>query len=186
MAGSLASLDMSLDPLRFVAICLAGWINQQQLDAIEYLREENRVLRQQLGGKRLCFSDEQRCRLAAKAKNLSRKALREIATLVTPDTLLRWHGRLIADKYDGSRRRHPGRPRIMDEIRTLAIRMAKENRGWGYTRIQGALGNLGHVVGRSTIVNILKEQGIEPAPERNDKTQVARVPSRPLAGSCRS
>ena len=162
---------MSLDPFRFVAICLAGWINQQQLDAMEYLRGGNRVLRQQLGGKRLRFNDEQRSRLAAKAKNLGRKALREIATLVTPDTLLRWHRRLIADKYDGSSRRCPGRPRIMDEIRALAIRMAKENRAWGYTRIQGALSNLGHVVGRSTIVKILKEQGIEPAPERNKKTK---------------
>jgi len=69
-----------------------------------------------------------------------------------------------------SARRGPGRPKIMREIRDLVVRMAKENRMWGYTRIQGALGNLGHVVGRGTIANILKEHGIEPAPERCRKT----------------
>ena len=102
-----------LDPLRFVLIGLAGWVNEHQRDIIDYLEEENRVLRDQLGNKRLRLSDEQRRRLAVKAHKLGRKALSEVASLVTPDTLLAWHRKLIARKYDGSQRRGPGRPRVM-------------------------------------------------------------------------
>jgi putative transposase len=86
--------------------------------------------------------------------------LREFATIVTPDTLLAWHRTLIAKHYDGSARRGPGRPPIMSEIRTLIVRMATENRGWGYTRIQGALANLKHEVSRSTIATVLREHGV--------------------------
>src|SRR6476469_8660057 len=93
-----------LAPFRFVAIAVAGWMNQRQLKAIEYLREENRVLREQLGDRRLRFNDDQRRRLAAKAKGLGRRRLAELATLVTPDTLLAWYRKLIAQKYDGSER----------------------------------------------------------------------------------
>ena len=149
---------------------MAGWINQHQRDVIAYLQEENRVLREQLGPRRLRFTDGQRRRLAAKARTLGRQALAEIETLVTPDTLLGWRRRLIAQKYDGSRRRRPGRPRVMHEIRQLIVRMATENRAWGYTRIRGALANLGHHVARGTIANILKEHGLEPAPERLKRT----------------
>src|SRR5713226_3220654 len=159
-----------LDPFRFVLIAVAGWMNQHQLQIIDYLREENRVLREQLGGRRLRLTDDQRRRLAAKAKTIARKLLREVATIVTPETLLAWHRRLIAQKYDGSNRRGVGRPKIMEKIRMLVVRFAVENRGWGYTRIQGALSNLGHEVGRETIANILRENGIEPAPERIKKT----------------
>ena len=159
-----------LDPFRFLASVLAGWANQQQQHAIEYLREENRVLREQLAGKRIRYTDDQRRRLAEKAKTLGRRALDQIATLVRPETLLAWHRKLIAQKYDGSRTRGPGRPRVMNEIRDLTVRIAKENHTWGYTRIQGALSNLGHVVGRGTIANILREHGIEPAPERCRQT----------------
>jgi hypothetical protein len=95
-------MTKSLDPFRFLLIAVSGWMNQQQLQLIDYLREENRVLREQLGPKRLRFNDDQRRRLAAKAKGLGRKLLREVATIVTPDTLLTWHRRLIAQKYDGS------------------------------------------------------------------------------------
>jgi len=77
-----------LDPFRFVLIAVAGWMNQRQLQVIDYLREENRVLREQLGGRRLRLNDDQRRRLAAKAKGLGRKLLAEVATLVTPETLL--------------------------------------------------------------------------------------------------
>src|SRR3954452_10105899 len=91
-----------LDPFRFVLIAVAGWMNQRQLQMIEYLREENRVLREQLGERRLRLTDEQRRRSAAKAKGLGRKVLAELATIVTPDTLLLWHQRLIAQKYEGS------------------------------------------------------------------------------------
>ncbi len=159
-----------LDPFRFLAAVLAGWASQRQQDALEYLREENRVLREQLAGRRIRYTDDQRRRLAEKAKGLGRKALEEIATLVRPETLLAWHRKLIAQKYDGSQRRGPGRPRVINEIRELAVRMAKENRTWGYTRIQGALSNLGHIVARGTIANILKENGMEPAPERSRRT----------------
>ena len=143
-------------PLRFLLVALAGWINQQQREVIDYLQAENRVLREQLGSRRLRFTDDQRIRLAAKAKQLGRRALREIGTIVSPDTLLAWHRHLIARKYDGHHRRGPGRPPASAEIRELVVRMAIENRDWGYTRIQGALANLGHDVGRGTVATILK------------------------------
>src|SRR5207247_3544020 len=94
----------------------------------------------------------------------------EIAKIVTPETLMARHQNLIAKRYDGSAHRRPGRPRIATGIEALVIRMAEENRGWGYRRIQGALGNLGHVLAHGTIANILKHHGIEPAPERSRKT----------------
>ncbi len=159
-----------LDPFRFVLIAVAGWMNQHQLQIIDYLREENRVLREQLGGRRVRLNDDQRRRLAARAKGLGRKLLAEVATIVTPETLLAWHRKLIAQKYDGSHKRGPGRPRTAGEIEVLVVGMAEENRDWGYRRIQGALFNLGHELARSTIAEILKRHGIEPAPERSRKT----------------
>jgi putative transposase len=159
-----------LDPFRFVLIAVAGWMNQRQLQMIDYLREENRVLREQLGDRRLRFTDGQRRRLASKAKGLGRKVLADVATIVTPETLLRWHRQLIAQKYDGSSKRRPGRPRTMGELEELAVQMAHENRDWGYGRIRGALSNLGHTLARSTIAEILARHGIEPAPERRRKT----------------
>src|SRR3954470_19034901 len=159
-----------LGPVQFVLMALAGWMNQRQLQMIEYLREENRVLREQLGDRRVRFNDDQRRRLATKARGLGRRRLAELATLVTPDTLLAWHRKLIAQKYDGSERRGPGRPRTRPELEALVVRMAEENRGWGYRRIQGALSNLKHKLARSTIAAILERHGIEPEPERNRKT----------------
>ena len=88
--------ERALDPFRFLLIAVAGWMNQHQLLDIDYLREENRILRAQLGGRRLRFTDDQCRRLAAKAKGLGRKLLAEIATIVTPETLLAWHRQLIA------------------------------------------------------------------------------------------
>ena len=163
-------MSKCLDPFRFLLISLAGWMNQRQLNAIEYLREENRVLREQLGGKRLRLNDDQRRRLAAKAKGLGRTILAEVATIVTPETLLSWHRKLIAQKYDGSGKRGPGRPRTAGELEVLVVRLAGENRDWGYRRIQGALSNLGHEIARSTIAAILSRHGIEPTPERSRKT----------------
>ena len=145
-------------------------MNRPQLQIIDYLREENRVLREQLGGRRVRLNDGQRRRLAAKAKGLGRRLLAEVATIVTPETLLAWHRKLIAQKYDGSGRRGPGRPRTTGDIEALVARMAEENRDWGYRRIQGALSNLGHEIARSTIAEILQRHGIEPAPERSRKT----------------
>src|SRR3954452_20651968 len=99
-----------LDPFRFLLIALAGWMNQRQQLTIEYLREENRVLREQLGGQRLRLNDHQRLRPAAKAKGLGRKLLAEVATIVTPETLLACHQKLITQKSDGSQSRRAGRP----------------------------------------------------------------------------
>ncbi len=115
----------------------------------------------------------QRRRLAAKAKALGRKGVNEISDLVTPDTLLRWYRKLIAKKYDGTQRRGPGRHRVAQTIRELVLRMARENTSWGYTRICGALANMGHEVGRNTVKRMLAEHGIEPAPEPRE-----RIPGR--------
>jgi putative transposase len=153
---------MNALPLQFLMLVFAGWVNRHQQDVIDYLQEENRALREQLGGKRLRFTDQQRRRLAAKARRVGRRRLFQIETLVTPDTLLRWHRQLIAKKYDGSKRRNPGRPRTASEIRVLVLRMACENPRWGYTRIRGALYNLGHEIGRNTIKRILLENGFDP------------------------
>ena len=153
--------------LQFLISILAGWVNRGQQDIIEYLQEENRVLREQLGGERVLFTDVQRRRLAAKAKKIGRKGLFGISTLVSPDTLLRWYRRLIAKKYDGSQARRAGRPKTAAEIERLILRMARDNPRWGYTRIRGALRNLGHEIGRNTIKRILLENGFDPAPLRN-------------------
>src|SRR4029078_5568041 len=112
---------------------------------------------------RMRFSDAERALLARNAKAVGRRTLLTMNTIVTPDTLMRWHRRLIAQRWDFSKRRGPGRPGIMREISQLIVRMAQENPGWGYTRIQGALANLSHTVGRGTVSNVLKRNGIEPA-----------------------
>jgi putative transposase len=158
-----------LDPFQFLLVSIAGWMNRHQQQVIEYLREENRVLHEQLGNRRILFNDDQRRRLA-RAKGLSRKLLAEVATLVTPATLLALHRKLIAQKYDGHENRRPGRPRTREQLASLVVHMAQENREWGYRRIQGALSNLGHKLARSTISDILRRHGIEPAPERSRKT----------------
>jgi hypothetical protein len=147
----------AIGPLRFLAAVLAGWAGEQQRQAVQYLREENRVLREQLGLRRIPLSDDQRIRLAAIRKGIPRKALADIATLVTPQTLLSWRRKLIANKYDGSGKRGPGRPRLHNEIRDLVVRLAGENRSWGYTRIQGALNHLGHSMSRGPSRTYLKK-----------------------------
>lgn len=146
-------------------------MNQLQLLAIDYLREENRLLREQLGGRRLRFTDDQRRRLATKAQCLGRKLLPEFATIVTPETLLGWHRKLIAHKYDGSGKRGPGRPRAAGEIDTLVQRMAEENRDWGYRRIQGALSNPGpRNCSQHDRSDSAAAWHIEPASERKPKS----------------
>lgn len=150
---------------RILLVALAGWVNRYQLDVIDYLREENRILKEHLPGRRLRLSDAQRRRLAAAGQRVGRGVLRDVATLVTPDTILRWHRQLIARKWTTERRR-VGRPGVMRAIRHLAVRMARENPTWGYRRIQGALQNVGHRVARSTVATILRAHGISPVPER--------------------
>ncbi len=153
--------------LQLLLRTFAGWVARRQSQVIVYLIEENRVLKEQLkaGGKRLRFTDDQRRRLAAKGKPLGRKVLCQIATIVTPDTILSWHRRLIAAKWTYPRK-GVGRPGVMREIRELIVRMAEENPSRGYARIQGQLKHLNHRVARSTIAKVLKEHGIKPSPER--------------------
>jgi hypothetical protein len=121
-------------------------------------------LRRQLGGRRLHLTDDDRCRLAARACRVGRATLRQIASIAPPDTLLRWHRQLIARKWTYTRK--SGRRGVLFEIRQLVVRMATENPTWGYTRIQGALANIGHHVGRSNIRRILKAACLPQVPQR--------------------
>src|ERR1035437_7796330 len=163
------SHDGEVNLLQFYMICLAGWYNRNQQNVIEYLQEEVTILKEQLG-KRPRFDDDQRRRLATKAEKIGLERLKEIVAIATPRTLLAWHQQLIARKYDCSGKRSPGRPSTTGEVRKLLLRMATENRTWGYTRIQGALQNLGHEIGRGTIAKVLKEAGVDPAPDRQKRT----------------
>ena len=119
--------------LTYLLLILSGWVHRRQLLVIEFLQAENRLLKERLSGKRIRFTDAERALLARKAKAVGRKALLQFDTLVSPDTLMRWHRRLVAQKWDFSKRRGPGRPGIMHEISQLIVRMAQENAGWGYT-----------------------------------------------------
>ena len=130
--------------IQLLLLSLAGWISQHQQEVIDYLVEENRVLKEQLSGRERRLTDDQRRRLAAKGKRIGRQALNRVATIVTPDTIMRWHRKLVAEKWDHSERRKAvGRPRVKQEIVDLVLRFAKENPTWGYDRIQGALANVG-------------------------------------------
>ena len=152
-------------PLQVLLLTLSGWMNREQQRTIEFLIEENRVLQEHLKGRKLRLNDDQRRRLAAKGKLLGRRLLNRVATIVTPDTIMRWHRRLIAAKWTYKQPRK-GRPGVMQEIRRLVVRLAAENSSWGYARIQGTLKDLGHRVGRTTVSRILKKEGIQPAPDR--------------------
>ena len=158
-----AVIDVSA--LQMLLGALVAWLDRQEREALAYLMEENRVLRRQLHGRRLRLTDDDRRRLAARGHGLGRQALGQIATIVTPDTILRWHRQLIARKWTYASGR-PSRRAVLVEILRLVVRMAEENPTWGYTRIRGALKNLGHDVGQSTITRILKAQGLPPVPER--------------------
>jgi putative transposase len=149
---------------------VTGLVNQQLLLRNEYLAAENRILRAQLP-KRLRLTDPQRCTLAEIGRRLGRKALEQVACVVKPDTILGWYRRLIAQKFDGSRyRAYAGRPRIGRELSELVVRMARENPGWGYDRIVGALSNLGQKLSDQTVGNILRRHGIPPARKRSGNT----------------
>src|ERR671925_882582 len=144
---------------------ITGSVDQELLLRNEYLVHENRILRHQITG-RVRLSDGERKTLAEIGKQLSKQALAEVASIVTPDTILAWHRKLVAKKFDGSQQRQaPGRPKIDQELEELVVRMAQENRAWGYDRIVGALANLGSIISDQTGGNILKRHGIPPAPE---------------------
>src|SRR5215470_9154664 len=149
---------------------VTGAVNQELLLRNEYLAAENRILRAKLPS-RLRLSDPERVTLAEIGKWLGRRVLRDVACVAKPDTILAWYRRLVARKFDGSKQRqYPGRPGVSPEVEALVVRMAKENTGWGYDRIAGALANLGHSVSDQTVGNILRRHGIAPAPKQHQVT----------------
>jgi transposase InsO family protein len=149
---------------------VTGSVDEHLLLRIEYLIAENRILRDQIKG-RVQLSDAERQTLAEIGAKLGKQALEEVATLVQPDTILGWNRKLAAEKFDGSKQRQSlGRPRVDKELEDWVVRMAKENRGWGYDRIAGALAELGYDISDQTVGNILKRRGIPTAPERKKTT----------------
>jgi len=149
---------------------ITGTVDQELLLRNEYLVTENRMLRNQITG-RVRLTDAERKTLAEIGHKLGKQALAEVATIVKPATILSWHRKLIAQKFDGSQQRQsPGRPKIDQELETLIVRIAQENSSWGYKRIVGALANPGLTVSAQTVGNVLKRHGIPPAPERKTTT----------------
>jgi transposase InsO family protein len=145
-------------------------VDQELLARNEYLAAENRIIKAQLKG-RLKLSDAERGVLGEIGHRLGRQILADVATIAQPETILGWYRKLVVRKFDGSKaRRGPGRPRIKREIEQLIIRMASENRGWGYDRIAGALANLGYEISDQTVGNVLRRHGLPPAPERKRTT----------------
>jgi putative transposase len=145
---------------------ISGSVDEELLLRNQYLVTENRILRNQLKG-RIRLTDKERISLAEVAKRLGRKALREVAQIVRPETILCWHRQLIAKKFDGSKNRGTVKGASKaEEIEALVLRLAQENRSWGYRRIAGALSNLGYKVSRQTVGNVLKRHDLESAPER--------------------
>ncbi len=135
---------MKNKPMTMLLAMLAGWINRQQVDMINYLKEENKILKEELlkatGSNRVILNDTQRRRLAILARKLGRKLLGEICDVFSPDTLLMWHRKLVARKYDGSKNRGKGgRPRISDYLRQLIIEMSKDNKHLGCRKLCGFL-----------------------------------------------
>jgi len=192
LAGRITLIDSSFHELPFesqmtqgqmILTILAGWMNRKQQAVIEYLLEENRVLKQQLEqtGKKLKLNNCQRRNLAKKGKKLGWALLQEYATLVTLSTIMAWHRKLVALKYTAKRRIKTDRQKRMEAIRELAVKFAEENTGWGYTRIQGALANLGYEVSATTVGNILRAQGIIPSPERGKQSTWKQFIRRHLA-----
>tara|TARA_R110002072_G_scaffold264409_1_gene423099 strand:+ start:2394 stop:3461 length:1068 start_codon:yes stop_codon:yes gene_type:complete len=158
MAGDLS--------LKLLLITFAGFVNRDQSRLIAYLLEENSVFRELQGNKRPRLTDDQRRRLAAKGKPLGRRLLDKVAGIVTPDTILRWHRKLVASHHTYPHKNRVGRPGLMKSIRELIVRMATENSGWGYLRIRGELKKVGHRVAKTTIATTLKNNGIPPSPDR--------------------
>jgi putative transposase len=139
-----------MDWARILA-CVTGTVDQELLARNEYLAAENGILKAQLKG-RLKLSDAERARLGEIGHRLGRKILGEVATVARPDTILAWYRKLVARKFDGSKAHQgPGRPRVKQEVEQLIVRMASENRDWGYDRIVGALANLGYKISDQTV-----------------------------------
>jgi transposase len=165
---------------------VTGLVNQELLLRNEYLVAENRILKARITG-RLRLSDGEKATLAEIAKRLGRKALQDMAWVAKPDTLLAWYRKLIAQKFDGSKRRgSSGRPRLDLAVEDVVVKLAKENSSWGYDRIAGAIANLGHLISDQSVGNILRRHGIPPAPARQKNTtwkDFIRAHMSTLAGS---
>jgi transposase len=159
--------------LQFIVAMVAYAINERMARRVDYLREEVLVLKEALtkatGKTRVDLTAQQRRRLALKGKELTAEERRACCQIVRPETILAWFRQLAAQKYDSSEVRKVGRPRKSNETRELVLTLARDNPGWGYTRLRDALRGLKIEIGRTTVANILVEAGIEPAPERNRK-----------------
>jgi hypothetical protein len=157
-------------PWKHLLVYITGTVDQELLLRNEYLVTENRILRNQITG-RVRLTDGERKTLADIGYKLGKQALEEAAAIIKPDTILAWHRKLVTQKFDGSsQRKSPGRPTIDPELEALVVRLARENRAWGYDRIVGALANLGYTISDQTVGNILKRHGLAPAPERRTTT----------------
>ena len=142
---------------------VTGTVDQELLARNEYLAAENRILKARSKG-RLKLANADRATLGEIGHRLGRKALGEVANVAQPDTILAWYHKLVGRKFDGSKARQgPGRPRVKREVEQLIVRMASENRDWGYDRIVGALANLGYEVSDQTVGNVLQRHGVPPA-----------------------
>jgi len=150
---------------------MAGWINRHQQDVIEFLMEENKILKEKIGKKRILLNNNQKMRLAHLGKRLGRKVLQDACCTFSPDTIMRWHRYLIARKYDGSGNRKHGRKRLTTELENLIIMLARKNKTWGSRRIKGALKHLGYNLCHTTIDKMLKRNGYNPSPDRGRKTK---------------
>jgi transposase InsO family protein len=149
---------------------ITGTVDQELLLRNQYLVTENRILRNQITG-RVRLTDGECKTLAELGQKLGKQALKEVAQIVKPETILGWHRKLVAHTFDGSQQRKAlGRPPIDPELEALGVRMARENRSWGYDRIVGALANLGYTLSDQTVGNILKRRGLPTAPERKTTT----------------
>jgi transposase InsO family protein len=155
---------------KMLLACITGSVEEELLLRNEYLVTENCIWRNQFEG-RVQLTDAERQTLAEIGKKLGKQALQDIATIVKPDTILAWHRKLVARKFDGSKqRRSPGRPRVDKDLEDWVVKMATENRGWGYDRIAGSLADLGCTISDQTVGNILKRRGIPTAPDRKKTT----------------
>jgi transposase InsO family protein len=159
-----------LRPVHALALMLAGWLSRQQAAAIEYHRAVNMLLLARLKG-RLTLTDQERTKLAVLDMAMGRNLLKENSFIVKPETILRWHRNLVAAKWTYKAKSNPNRVGLMKTIRALAVKFAIENPSWGYDRIQEALKNIGHVVCPNTVKSALKHAGIDPAPQRGQRTR---------------
>jgi len=153
---------------------ISGKVEEEILIRNEYIAAENEILKSKLKG-RIIFKDTERIGLAKIGKQMGLKALKGVACIVKPETILSWYRKLIAKKFDGSKfRKYPGKPKVNTEIKKLVIQFSEENPSWGYGRIIGALSNLGFKICKQSIGNIFIRNGISPAPNRDNDTSWSR------------